>query len=115
MKLTGPLPALHGKNPRGTVKEVDRMEDKPSVEESKGVAFKDRPIQLVKINHDIGKFQICDAGLKILQQIEGNVGIVAFTGLYRTGKSFTFNLLLDKLGKGVTLLVTFYSLTLTPQ
>ena len=63
--------------------------------------FKEKPVQLVRINHDIGKFQVCEQGLKMLQGIEGNIGIVAFTGLYRTGKSFTLNLLLDKLGKGV--------------
>ncbi len=65
--------------------------------------FKDKPIQLVRINHDIGKFQVCEAGVKALQGIEGNIGVVAFSGLYRTGKSFTLNLLLDKLGKGVGL------------
>jgi len=37
----------------------------------------------------------------VLRNIEGNIGIIAFTGLYRTGKSFTLNLLLDKLDKGV--------------
>lgn len=71
-----------------------------NVEEDKG-SFEDRPIQLVKINPDIGKFQVCEQGLKILRRIEGNIGIIAFAGLYRTGKSFTLNLLLDKLGKGV--------------
>lgn len=71
------------------------------VEEAKSEAFRDSPVQLVKINHDLGRFQVCEQGMRLLQGLEGNIGIVAFTGLYRTGKSFTLNLLLDKLGKGV--------------
>jgi len=67
----------------------------------KGLSFEDKPIQLVSINQEVGKFQLCEKGIKMLQEIEGNLGIVAFTGLYRTGKSFTLNLLLDKLSKGV--------------
>lgn len=74
----------------------------PSImEEDKEMAFKDKPIQLVKVDPNIGKFQLCEQGLKVLRGIEGNIGIIAFAGLYRTGKSFTLNLLLDKLGKGV--------------
>jgi len=74
----------------------------PSViEDDKELMFRDKPVQLVKIDPNIGKFQICEQGLKILRAIEGNIGIVTFAGLYRTGKSFTLNLLLDKLGKGV--------------
>lgn len=74
---------------------------KCSVVEEKEMVFRDRPVQLVKIDPNIGKFQLCEQGLKILRGIEGNIGIVAFAGLYRTGKSFILNLLLDKLGKGV--------------
>ncbi len=77
--------------------------DKSAVEEIKGgeEPYRERPIQLVKIDHDLGRFRACEQGMRILQGLEGNIGIVAFTGLYRTGKSFTLNLLLDKLGKGV--------------
>jgi hypothetical protein len=75
----------------------------PSVmEENKELVFRDKPVQLVRVDPNIGKFQLCEQGLKILRAIEGNIGIVAFAGLYRTGKSFTLNLLLDKLGKGVS-------------
>jgi len=71
------------------------------VEDDKDLVFKDKPIQLVKVDTNIGKFHLCEQGLKVLRNIEGNIGIIAFTGLYRTGKSFTLNLLLDKLDKGV--------------
>ena len=70
-------------------------------EENKVISFTDKPVQLVRIDQRLGKFQICDEGIKMLQNIETDIGIVSFTGLYRTGKSFTLNLLLDKLGKGV--------------
>ncbi len=79
---------------------VPRNVGKPKREEAQEESSS-RPIQLVKINRDTGKFQVCEEGLRTLQKIEGNLGIVAFTGLYRTGKSFTLNLLLDKVGKGV--------------
>jgi hypothetical protein len=78
------------------------ISNKPSVvEDNKDLVFRDKPIQLVKVDTNIGKFQLCEQGLKVLRGIEGNIGIIAFAGLYRTGKSFTLNLLLDKLGKGV--------------
>lgn len=97
------------KPPQGSMKDEDHLPPissrpsarGPSAEEDKEMAFKDKPVQLVRIDTNIGKFQLCEQGLKVLRGIEGNIGIVSFAGLYRTGKSFTLNLLLDKLGKGV--------------
>jgi len=87
---------------------ISELKAKIEQSSSSVVQFKDKPIQLVRINHDIGKFQVCEEGVKILQNLEGNIGIVAFTGLYRTGKSFMLNLLLDKQGKGVFFIIFEY-------
>eukprot|EP01022_Parablepharisma_sp_SALTPOND_P014259 TRINITY_DN1924_c0_g1_i1.p5 TRINITY_DN1924_c0_g1~~TRINITY_DN1924_c0_g1_i1.p5 ORF type:complete len:265 (-),score=35.00 TRINITY_DN1924_c0_g1_i1:4132-4926(-) len=96
----------HSKETRSPNNSNDHLEGDNSelpldIEKQIPIEFQDKPIQLIKINHDQNKFQVCEEGLRLLQQIDGNLGIVAFTGPYRTGKSFTLNLLLDKVGKGV--------------
>ena len=53
-------------------------------------------IQLVKFNKDLKQFEVVPEAAEILSQIKGNIGVIAFAGLYRTGKSFTLNLLLGQ-------------------
>lgn len=58
----------------------------------------DAPIQLVKVNKNLTKFEVCEEGLNALRSVSGKIGISAFCGSYRTGKSFALNMLLDKMG-----------------
>ena len=50
------------------------------------------------IQHQGGKFVICDAGAQLLRSVDGAITVVAVAGLYRTGKSFLLNQLVRSTG-----------------
>ena len=47
---------------------------------------------------DDGKFSVNPEAVKYLQTLEGEIGVVAIAGLYRTGKSYLLNQLMEKSG-----------------
>ncbi|CAK4114129.1 unnamed protein product [Aphanomyces euteiches] len=53
------------------------------------------PVQLIRVDPD-GSFHVDDAAIKKLERIKGKIAVVAVAGLYRTGKSFLLNLLVNK-------------------
>eukprot|EP00026_Physarum_polycephalum_P000491 Phypoly_transcript_00492.p1 GENE.Phypoly_transcript_00492~~Phypoly_transcript_00492.p1 ORF type:complete len:1513 (+),score=402.57 Phypoly_transcript_00492:101-4639(+) len=55
----------------------------------------EQPIPLISVGKD-GKFQVEKAALDILKKINGKIGVVTVAGLYRTGKSYILNRLLNR-------------------
>ncbi|KAL3670163.1 hypothetical protein V7S43_004478 [Phytophthora oleae] len=53
------------------------------------------PIPFVALSDD-GSFEIAPEAVSYLQQIRGDIAVVAIAGLYRTGKSYLLNLLLGR-------------------
>ncbi|KAG1713056.1 hypothetical protein DVH05_000783 [Phytophthora capsici] len=53
------------------------------------------PIPFVTLSDD-GSFDIAPEAVTYLQQIRGDIAVVAIAGLYRTGKSYLLNLLLGR-------------------
>ncbi|RHY57186.1 hypothetical protein DYB30_007418 [Aphanomyces astaci] len=53
------------------------------------------PVQLIRVDPD-GSFHVEEAAVKKLEKIKGKIAVVAVAGLYRTGKSFLLNLLVNK-------------------
>eukprot|EP00742_Colponemidia_sp_Colp-10_P003322 GILJ01003537.1.p1 GENE.GILJ01003537.1~~GILJ01003537.1.p1 ORF type:complete len:897 (+),score=138.74 GILJ01003537.1:235-2691(+) len=58
----------------------------------------DKPLQLVSTEN--GEFKLNEEAIRIISQIEGKIGVISVAGLYRTGKSFALNILLDRVGEG---------------
>ena len=52
------------------------------------------PIQLVRVNAR-GKLELCQEGMSLLASLDPPLGILAFAGPYRSGKSFAMNLMLE--------------------
>ncbi|KAE8904235.1 hypothetical protein PF005_g15084 [Phytophthora fragariae] len=53
------------------------------------------PLPFVTLSDD-GSFDIAPEAVEYLQQIRGDIAVVAIAGLYRTGKSYLLNLLLGR-------------------
>lgn len=53
------------------------------------------PLPFVTLSND-GSFEIAPEAISYLQQIRGDIAVVAIAGLYRTGKSYLLNLLLGR-------------------
>ncbi|KUF98520.1 hypothetical protein AM588_10010020 [Phytophthora nicotianae] len=53
------------------------------------------PLPFVTLSDD-GSFEIAPEAVTYLQQIRGDIAVVAIAGLYRTGKSYLLNLLLGR-------------------
>ncbi|KAG7394431.1 hypothetical protein PHYBOEH_005201 [Phytophthora boehmeriae] len=53
------------------------------------------PLPFVTLSDD-GSFEIAPEAIVYLQQIRGDIAVVAIAGLYRTGKSYLLNLLLGR-------------------
>ena len=73
----------------------------PIISEIKTQIAQGNPIQLIKIIKDSNKFEVNKEGLEILINIPGKICIISFAGLYRSGKSYSLNLLLNKQQGGV--------------
>jgi polynucleotide 5'-kinase involved in rRNA processing len=56
--------------------------------------YERRPIQLIRVSDDLKRFEVDREGLRVIQEIEGEVGVAAVCGSQRTGKSFLLNLLI---------------------
>lgn len=54
-----------------------------------------KPIQLISINSD-GKCELNPEAEEFISKIDRNIAVVCVTGLYRTGKSYLLNRLLDR-------------------
>ncbi|OQR87513.1 guanylate-binding protein [Achlya hypogyna] len=53
------------------------------------------PVPLVRVEAD-GSFHVDEAAVEKLNKIKGKIAVVAVAGLYRTGKSFLLNLLVNQ-------------------
>jgi len=42
----------------------------------------DKPIQLVKVNKNLTKYEVCQDGLNALRSVSGKIGVAAFCGSY---------------------------------
>ncbi|KAG1660232.1 Guanylate-binding protein 5 [Nymphon striatum] len=58
--------------------------------------FEDKPIQLVRPDHEHKKLVIIEENLKLLQNIGNDLATVAVVGKYHSGKSFLMNQLMEK-------------------
>ena len=54
------------------------------------------PIPLITVSETTGALQISSDAANYLQSIRGSIAIVSVAGLYRTGKSYLLNLLLER-------------------
>jgi len=68
--------------------------------QSQSLNYLDEAIQLLKITPN-NKFELTELGLQMLESFQGPIAIISFAGLFRTGKSYSLNLLLNKLHQGV--------------
>eukprot|EP00762_Andalucia_godoyi_P002813 ANDGO_04520.mRNA.1 Atlastin len=60
----------------------------------------EKPVQLIRVSEDDSTFELCDDGVAILNKLVGReIAVVSVAGLYRTGKSFLLNAILNKFGK----------------
>eukprot|EP01126_Amoeba_proteus_P057462 TRINITY_DN7313_c0_g1_i14.p1 TRINITY_DN7313_c0_g1~~TRINITY_DN7313_c0_g1_i14.p1 ORF type:complete len:811 (+),score=183.63 TRINITY_DN7313_c0_g1_i14:473-2905(+) len=56
--------------------------------------MEDGPIPLIVLNQ--GNFVLCEQAKKILQSIQGPIAVISVAGLYRTGKSYLLNRLMQR-------------------
>lgn len=56
-------------------------------------------IQLVGVRQEDKSLYLTEEGKKFLENIDGPISVISIAGLYRTGKSFLVNELLDKIYK----------------
>jgi len=64
----------------------------------------DAPVQLLRVQRSGGKwrYEVCPEGAQILERHGARqIGVVSICGLYRTGKSYLLNLLLERLQRGL--------------
>lgn len=61
-------------------------------------AFPEEPIPLITFSENEDELKVNEDAVALLQQINGNVAVVAMAGLYRTGKSSMLNWLLGRSG-----------------
>lgn len=54
------------------------------------------PIPLITVSESTGALQISPDAVNLLQSIKGSIAIVSVAGLYRTGKSYLLNMLLER-------------------
>lgn len=59
-------------------------------------SFQEKPQQLPLISHVDGKFQVDKKSVEIISKIKEPIAVLSIAGVYRSGKSFLLNQILDR-------------------